>query len=817
MRDRRANRREFLRVAGGSVAGLGLARRAGAFVPTRIASAPDAVDVPFRSVSAVFQAPRSRFFGVAVEDRDEPFGDGRSGRRRKLVPRDPLTYYTADGLSGEEEPHSFQLTFEITNNSILCSATQGGLLKHPCVYSRRVPARRRGRDIISEELVGGSAWGFGLVRDGAAPVRLPMTHGTQVELLGSVFPLFSHRVEELSVHLVAFAPRRAGRAEPAPRAILAFLRVENQGTGPWHGSLLTPPLQDAAGSGLDTLEPTRAVSTPVESPHPRFTELPLPLAPGYEAVLALDGTRWDPGCPAVRLSLAPGESVVHGFALLLGTSPAELNETRESLQGRSALDWFNDTWRASEERYGRLSVPSAPYFAENYVRLIEADSSAVLYSAEGQLFTGGPSGWVDYGMLLFEPRFMADALRSLAGYRRRASGAPDAESLGESLVNALGLLPSAALYYRATADKELFRQCPGILEFARERLGDLVAVRTGPAWLFRSKRLWDGPTLGDYHTGSNIVAWLAFQGMARVARDVAGDTRLAGEWEDVAARVRRDVYARCVGDSRLGRRFFEGASEDGTFAPGHNGEEAFTTLAPFFGFCEADDPALVNHAKLAFTADNPLYEPAVDGIWWGARGERGSGVTTPGQMAMLVANADETELAKRLEQLRTITDLDGSIWWWPYLYPCNDPRNVRRRDWPVDTSKSGFTMAIAAGLLVSHVFGLSADVPDRRVAMRPFCPWDEYSWRGARLGRSLFDVDYRKEDGRLAGRIANRNDGAYQSLIELMLPKGRAPRRVTVNGTEADGQTATRFGRRSVRVDVPVPAGASVELVVETD
>ena len=812
MSDRRSHRRQFLRAAGLSVAGLGLVRsaRGGALGSLGPGSVPDSpAPAPFATLSSVFDGPRSRFFGVKAEERDEPFGDGRSGRRRKLVPRDPKTYYMADGLSGEEEPHSFQLTFEITNNSILCSATQGGLLKHPCVFSRMVPARRRGRDLVSEELVGGSAWGFGLLRDGGTPLRLPMTHGAQVELLGAVFPLFSYRVDDLSVQLVAFAPRPVDRAEAPPRALLALVKVENLGSGAWEGSLLAPGLPDAAGDA--------AVSTPVESPHPRFTELPVPIAPGYEAVMCLDDTRWDPRCPAVRLSLGPGASVVRGFALLLGTSPADVQRTRQSLVRRTALDWWNETWRASERRYGRLSVPSEPYFSESPIRLIEADSSAVLYSGEGRLFTGGPSGWVDYGMLLFEPRFLADQLRSLAGYRRRASGPPDAESLGDSLVNSLGLLPSAATYYRATDDRELFRQSPGILEFARERLADLLALRKGAAWLFPSKRLWDGPTLGDYHTGSNIVAWLAFHGMGRIARDVYGDTRLGEEWLDVARKIRSDVYRHCVGDSRLGRRFVEGGNADGTFAAGHDGEEAFTTLAPFFGFCEADDPALINHAKLAFTPDNPLYEPAVDGIWWGSPADRLSGVTTPGQMAMLVANDDEEELARRLDQLRSLTDLDGSIWWWPYLYPCNDRLNVRRRDWPVDTSKSGFTMAIAACLLVNNVFGLSVDAPDRRVSLRPFCPWDEYSWQGAKLGHSVFDVAYRKENGRIVGRLANRNEQPYEAVIELVLPKGRAPHRVFVDGKPEDGvPSAVRFGRPSVRISAPVAPGASVELVVET-
>jgi hypothetical protein len=806
------NRRDFLKSAGLSIAGFGMAKPAGRAAPREVpkSSASGEAPLPFSSLLSVFEAPRGQYFGVKTEERFDSFGDGRSGRRVKLVPRDSKTYYLADGLSGEEEPHSFQLTFDITNNSILCAATQSGLLKNPCVFSRMVPARRRGKELRSQELMGGSAWSFGLLPESGSPVRLALTHGAQVQLLGSVFPIFSYQVDDLSVELLVFAPQSPGSSEPPPRAILAALSIHNRGENTWKGSVLAPGLRDAAEADACS------ISTPAESPHPRFTELPVPVAPGFEAVMCMDQTRWSPRCPEVRAEIRPGDRAVYAFALLLETGLEELRATREAVLQRSALDWFNESWNFCTRRYGRLTIPSEPYFSESLVRLIEADSSAVLYSAEGRLFTGGPSGWVDYAMMLFEPRFMADHLRSLAGYRRRDAGSSAPRDLGYSLVTSLGLLPSAGLYYRATGDRDLFLQAPGILEFARERLNDILDLRKEGPYLFPSERLWDGPTLGDYHTGSNILAWLAFQGMGRIAREVYGENELGDQWETVAVRIKEGIYRHCVGPSRLGPRFYEAGNADGGFAPGHNGEEAFTTLAPFFGFCEADDPALINHAKLAFTEENPLYEPAVDGIWWGERGDRYSGATTPGQMAMLVANNDEEELRQRLDQLRTITDLDGSIWWWPYLYPCNDRLNVRRRDWPVDTSKSGFTMAIAATLLVNNVLGLAVDVPGRRVSLRPFSPWGEFSWTGAKLGHSLFDVAYQKKDRQVTGRITNRNDVPYVATIELLLDKEQELRAAALNGTPApDAEPTRRFGRAAVRISATIAPGRSAELQLE--
>ncbi len=794
-------RREFLKVAGLSVAGAGVAHAAG----RELEFIPAAADTrsPFQTLASMFEAPVSQYFGVKAEERFEKFGDGTSGRRTKLLPRDPKTLYLADGLDGEEEPHSFQLTFEISNHRILCSATQHGILRNPCIFSRVVKARRRGKDLMSEELLGGSAWSFGLLKHGGRPIRLPMTHGAQVELVGSLFPMFTYGVDGLIVRMLAFAPRETDVTARVPRAIIALVEIQNRGSERWQGNLLAPNIRDVSEADAT------AIATPVESPHPRFTELPVPIGPSYEAIMCLDQTRWSPRCPHVSVSLAPGERAISSFALMLGTDVGDLRTTCHEVEQHSALEWFNRTWSACESRYGDLAVPGAPQFAEARTRLVEGVGSAILYSDEGRFFGGGPSGCIEYGLMLHEPRFLGEVLRTLRDYQPGR----DKTDLAYSLVNSLSILPSAALYYRATGDAALFNDTPGILGFARERLAGILALRTGGPFLFPSKMLWDGPTEGDFHTGSNVMAWLAFHGMARIARDVYGQPQLADGWEDAARQIKRDVYRYCVTNCRLGSRFVEGGNLDGTFAPGHNGEEAFTTLAPFFGFCEADDPALINHAKLALSEENPLYEPAVDGIWWGGRGEWGSGTTTPGQLAMLVGINSEAELEKRLEQLRGMTDLDGSIWWWPYLYPCNDRRNIRRRDWPTDTSKSGFTMAVASCLFVNNILGASADVPSRRVSLRPFMPWDEFAWRGARLGNARFDFAFKRTAKELLGRVTNLNGDEYQVEIELVLPPERHVSAVTVNGAAVrDAQATTRFGRSAVRVSGALAHSASLEL-----
>ena len=766
--------------------------------------------VPFGSLADALNGPRSAFFGITPERR----------------PRDPGTRYRAGGVSGAEEPPTFHLSFEVTNNQILCSLTSTGLLRDPCIFSGSVPASRRGRSFVGEQLLGGSPWSFAIRRKGGEAVSLHLTHGVSVELLGDLFPLFSYDCEGLRTRLLAFAPETGGPGAVRPRAIVAVVQVQNTGADAANASLLVPGVHDLCDADLAS-----AVAAPAESPHPRFTENPVPIRPGYEAVMCLDDTAWSPTFPEISFRLRPDEQIVFAFAFILGETPDELRRTGELLRGRSALDWLNQTWQSRTERYGRLSIPDDPYYAESYIRLIEEGSTATLYTTDGVYWGGGPSGYSDFAMAVFEPRFVADLIaRSLAGFRPRKPDEPPPPDITYALVGALGPLASAGLYYRMTGDLAFFQQHPEVLAFARERLADIVKAREGEPFLFPSKMLWDGPSRGDYHTGSNVLAWVAFDGMARVAREAYDESELADQWSAIASNAKRDVLRYCVGEGSLGRRFYEGANKDGTFVAGHDGEEAFTTLMPFFGFCEADDPAYVNHARLALSPENPLYVAGVDGIAWadgrdgswqgnwstGAPPSRGP-TTMPGQMAMFAGIRNERELHDRLEQLRGLTDLDGSIWWWPYSYPAMDPALVRRRDvGGCDLSKSGYVAALYLCLFVNNMLGLSVDVPAGRVSLRPFCPWPEFTWQGCRLGRSRFDFTYEDLNGRLMGVITNRNERDFEGTIELTLPEGAS---LTHCRTEGPGAAETeytcRFGRPAVRVVAPMAPGESLGLEVE--
>lgn len=149
----------------------------------------------------------------------------------------------------------------------------------------------------------------------------------------------------------------------------------------------------------------------------------------------------------------------------------------------------------------------------------------------------------------------------------------------------------------------------------------------------------------------------------------------------------------------------------------------------------------------------------------------------------MLAISDEKDLLASLEQIRSITDLDGAIWWWPYLTPASESRDIRRRDWPSDTSKAAYTAATYLSLFVNNVLGLRVDVPARTIAFRPFRPWNEFSWDRARLGRAVLDCAYRAGNGGVFGRVVNRNSEAYEVSAELTLPPGVSPGSLSPDST----------------------------------
>jgi hypothetical protein len=706
-------------------------------------------------------------------------------------------------------------------------------MENACILEGLAPAGLSNRNLpgvyVYKELIGGGPWPVAIRRADDEPTSLHDVASVTVELLGGLFPLFIYEHDDLHIRLLAFAPTTAESSALSPRAVIAALHVRNDGDRPFEGAVLGP--QAVADLSRVGGEPGAIA--------------------GRESMLCLEGETWDPSSREIGLSLQPNQGTTVSLAFILGESGEELHRTGRLLRGQSALDWLNATWQFHVARLGRLSIPDDPYYAEGLLRFEELCRQSVIRSADGKFGAGfwgsnfvGPDAWESrcvwtkdnfHAMLpmsMFEPRLCADAILFFlrwglptGPYGQRGGGSerfPNPRRVTHSLTNALAALVLAGAYYQMTADEGFFREHPGILDGARDLLEDVLQSRRGEAFLFPSMFISDGPSRGDYHTGSNLVVWYSFHRMARIAREVYDEQDLADAWSEAAEKVREAILEHCVGESSLGRRFFEGADADGTLIACHDGEETDTTLMPFYGFCEPDELALINHARLALSPENPYYAPGVDGIWW-----EKTATTFPGWMTALAGAATEDDVRARLEQIRRLTDHDGSIWWWPHKRPGTDPTAVRRRD-PYYTfegregledlgvGKCGWAAGVYLCLFVHNILGIRVDVPGRQVSLRPFCPWPEFTWKDCRLGRSAFDFAYERRAGRAAGRVTNHNRSSFNVTIELTLPKGAVAARAQVNGSAVDDVEHTvRYGRPAARAVAAVASDGALHFEVE--
>jgi hypothetical protein len=129
--------------------------------------------------------------------------------------------------------------------------------------------------------------------------------------------------------------------------------------------------------------------------------------------------------------------------------------------------------------------------------------------------------------------------------------------------------------------------------------------------------------------------------------------------------------------------------------------------------------------------------------------------------------------------------------------------------------KCGWAAGVYLCLFVNTILGLRVDVPARRISLRPFCPWPEFTWEGCRLGDSHFDFAYERREGRLLGRITNCNDIEFEGVIELTLSDGASAKACRINGAAAEVEHMQRYGRPSVRAARTIASGESFELEVD--
>lgn len=630
---------------------------------------------------------------------------------------DPRSLYRPDTPGGSP------LSFDISNNQIACSLDRFGALYRVCVNNGVVPLGESsitGGVYTEKDLARGGGWRFRVGREFPSHVS--------VSLIANWVPEFRWSEGPLHVRQIVFAPVDVDDPAKSPRTLWIVFLIENRGSEAIDVPVVPPAGARCSVSAAETYRLDGGETKVVE------------------AAISLDGD--------LTLDDAPCESF-----------------------GKTVA------WRRAS--YGELTIADAPFFAESTVRAAETCRQSFVRLPSGRFGGGFMGSDIDarhgtwnkdtfyclLGAGYSEPNLLADAIPFYFRWglpakliARGLARFPGGARITQSLSLAVAPLALAATYYRLTGDRDYFLRYPGFLERSAELCEEVVATRRGDPFLFPSMFISNGDARGHYHTGSNVVAWYAFAGLGRLAAEVFGDRELGVRWTSLAERVRRDIDAFCAGPGPEGRQFYEGVYEDRTYVPGHDGEESDTTLMPFYGYCDSDDPRLIRHARTGLSPANPYYAEHLDGIWWHNHGGFRP-ATAPAWATGLAAARTLGELRLRLNRFRELSDLDGSLWWWPYRFGETDRQAVLRGN---GATKCGWASAVYLLRFVHDVLGIDVDVPERRIRLRPFSPWD-YEWKGAKLGTARFDLRWRK--GALT--LTNRNAEEYRCELSLPGERGR--------------------------------------------
>ncbi|QHN04314.1 hypothetical protein FTO74_13790 [Granulicella sp. WH15] len=756
---------------------------------------------PFR-VKDILHLPRSINFGLAA--------DGA-----------PLT---TGSLYRDLTQDASELSFDVSNNQIAASLTARGEVHRACICCgvEALPLEQIKGGVYSRKLLlYGGPWSMQAhVESGG----ISSSH-VKVALLENLLPLFTSRQGDVSIHQLVFAPVDRSDSARSPRALLNLTLLTNDGTitrqvslAPISASLINTPRSGDPHSIDSSLSQNEQATG--EKKSRALARCALFDHLGHSGQFDFDG---------VSLTIAPHASTVLATAWILGEDEQETDATLARLNALSLARWLEDTLDVRRIGYGTLSIPRDSFVAESVIRFAELSRQSALRSRDGR-FCGGFLGsdvgitqvnWARdayYSMLamsLFDPALCADSIPYFLkwGCPTETTGParsrfPGAGSISQSLSNSVSGLSLAGAYYRSTGDRSFFIARPEILEQARRIFDEVLASRRGTPMLFPSLYFSDGEARGEYHTGSNVAAWFAFMGMAQVAAEAYGDDTLAHEWSSVAQSIHDAISTYCVGKGPDGDRFFEGVNKDGSFVQGHDGEESETTLLPFYGFCKADDPRLLHHASLAMTKENPLYSPELDAIWW--YNANWSSATFPGWTTALAGAADEPQILHRLNRIRSLTDLDGSPWWWPYTYGSKDPSMPLRGD---VARKCGWGAAVYLCCLINNFIGVSVDARSRSIHFAPFIPWDSFSWNRARIGATSFDLELTKTPGEISAFVRNRNCHRYAATIVLTPGKGISLKDLQASGVSIKAlSTLECWGRTSLQVEVDLAPGEHVHV-----
>ena len=716
---------------------------------------PEAEAQQYKNADDLFKAPKSGNFG---------FSEG-------YKPKNLFTHYRISNPALDNSDDLTQAWFDISNNNIVCSVNANGLVEYPSVMGPLSGFEEgKGQDNSAGyqqgDYITGSQWTL-TVNDGSQSVLLSEIDNPSLDIIDNIFYKWNYQFNHLKIQSVLFAPEaEEDPLIPEPRALIMLVNLENSGKTKINGKISLPRrisdafkidanLQKAMLYGPAVLPVADSHKGNRANFHPKFAEV-APTVAGYEAVTLLDSTLWGPSFPEISFSLESGKCVTLKFAFLVGGSVKELIHTRNFIRSRSTLDWVNSTAKLHKKATGNLIIPEDPMLAEMFDRYYECSHSCYILKGNGTLTEPKGGSWSM--MSLLNPGYIHGSLQNMG---RVAEMVPFHEKsittdVSFSLYGSTQELIIAADYYQRGGDPSFFKN-EAFRTNATELIQRILKTQYPEATLFPSKNIWDGPSRGDYHAGSNILVWRVLDIFSRIAKDIWKDTQTAELWSMKANACKADILTKCVIQGPYGNQFGEGTRKDGRIdsaATCHDGEEVALVQSAFYGLVEQDNPLITNHCRASMTSYNPLYNKSLNAMIWQDRSYWNGGYTFPAWLVLIAGATTKEEMVTGINLWKSMTDLDGSPWWWPYDVGQTDPSKVNRRRCNFeggfcDVAKVPYATSVFNTLLINNVIGLSADVQRKTFSFRPFSPWSSFEWKDGRIGNAFFDLKYSDDGSKL--------------------------------------------------------------------
>lgn len=696
------------------------------------------------------------------------------------------------------------LTFDIGNNAVLMNVDLKGTMRNFISYGETYPVDHWLQGVWCQKHYQHTKDLFYKVKIGDSTYTLDyLVGGYKTSLLGNVLPVTEVSFDPaLEVKLISFAPISED-GSLRPRAGIYGLLLKNVSDEKIEGAVCPP-------EGNDKI-----------------------------TIRAADGIEVK---PEIEYEIGPGE--VYWLPLVIGAVPA--GEAFEQITTRSSEDWLRSTLAYFEGLTGKLDMPQDVYAGEFLQRCIHQCFNATVTGPSGEI--AGENSWGSYPLrdeiwmkdfhYTLMPLVMTDsdlarkAIKWFLKWSVRYSGRLPG-GIEHSISNSLAPVAMAGQYYACTGDKRFFLDNLQACERLKWLVEGAMELKVGDTNLLSSKYISDGGSIGDYHTGSNIFAWYCLTSFARVTEEVLGDAASAERYRKAAEGIRKDLYEHNIIDGPFGKQFIEGINADGKlpmyarFIRGvepkgeipymaHDGEESDTTLASFYGFTGYDDPVVHNHKKFCLSEHNVIYTKDLGGVLWGDLGSYST--TFPAYVSGVAAARDAETMSGPegyLTRIKKLTDLDGSVWWWPYA---QWKTSYRIADQPArGLGKCGWASGVFCCLFISQVLGVSYDAPAQTFDFRPFSPSSDFTWDGFRIGSGVFDASLKREDSAVTLQVANRNSHPVTVRYRAILPEGKSAESISLRGKPYEGEVSTErfFESEVVMVEVSLEPGETGAFRVE--